>query len=529
MIGQQHITTTLVNQIKSSSIGHAYLFVGSRGTGKTTAAKIFAKSINCTAKDIIPCGKCSLCLEAELDIVEIDAASNNGVEEIRTLRQNINFMPTKGKYKVYIIDEVHMLSIGAFNALLKTLEEPPKHIVFVLATTESHRLPSTIISRCMRFDFLLVDMSTLCAHLKDICKTEKKSIDNQAIEYIAMRAEGSVRDALSILDTVFSYCDKIDISSVQSVLGSVDKAYLQGLLDSIRDCNISLIFESIDAFVKRGFSVNLLAKDIVVLARDILVVKSVSDPKSVAVGTFESIQSLKADSVLYTSEFLLSVITVFSSIDTELRYSIFPRAVLEIAALSVAKRNGVDLFSIQQRLDRLEESLQASVMPNIKNLDNTEAFKQNVEAFTNSAMLQVVDRTNVDFAEPNIVSSQPKNVEKNLNLKSLDSFSVWGKILTNVRNNCTNIIVKDLILRHNANLVDIVSDKLVVYCDDNKYLEFKDDSVKTTLQNAIDSLNLDLTLSIQKSKRVDPDDEIDRLKTLVGAVEVKIVKSPMRK
>ena len=359
MIGQQHITTTLVNQMMSGTIGHAYLFVGSRGTGKTTAAKIFARAINCTGSKK-PCQKCTNCQALQsnnVDIVEIDAASNNGVENIRELIQNINFTPVNGQYKVYIVDEVHMLSTGAFNALLKTLEEPPKHIVFVLATTEAHRLPSTIISRCMRFDFSLVDRTTLIAHLQKICKAENKAADKEALDYIAMRAEGSVRDALSILDTVFSYCDNLTLPSVQNILGSTDKVYLIDFLKSISTLNVAQIFETIHTIIISGRSVPALAKDIVSLARDLLIAKSLSNPQSVLMATKDSVSRLQKLSTEFTNEFLLSVITIFSSIDSELRYSVSPRAVLEVAAFACAKQNSLDIFGLQQRLDRLEESI----------------------------------------------------------------------------------------------------------------------------------------------------------------------------
>ena len=219
MIGQNHITRTLKNQIKSGNISHAYLFTGARGTGKTTAAKIFARAVNCLNNSSgSPCNKCENCLklsiDANLDIIEIDAASNNGVNEIREIIENSKYQPTVGKYKVYIIDEVHMLSLSAFNALLKTLEEPPEHVIFILATTEVHKLPETIISRCLKFDFRLVPDSLLEKQVKSIFDKLKINYDEQAVKLIASFGEGSVRDTLSIADMCLSYAggEKISVA-----------------------------------------------------------------------------------------------------------------------------------------------------------------------------------------------------------------------------------------------------------------------------------------------------------------------------
>ena len=233
MIGQDYIIKTLKNQILMNRVTHAYLFCGPRGTGKTSTAKIFAKAVNCThTNDGNPCDKCAECValtDANTDIVEIDAASNNRVEEIRDLREKVAFPPMIGKYKVYIIDEVHMLTDSAFNALLKTLEEPPKHVIFILATTEIHKLPATILSRCTRFDFKLLPQQTLVDHLKNIFDKKGIKYDDKSLHLIARAGEGSVRDMLSIADSVASFCDyNLTCDKTEEVLGLSDK-------DAIKD------------------------------------------------------------------------------------------------------------------------------------------------------------------------------------------------------------------------------------------------------------------------------------------------------
>ena len=227
--GQEHIVTTLKNQIKADRIGHAYLFCGTRGTGKTTVAKIFAKAVNCEHPvDGSPCGKCPACqgiaAGTSMNVIEIDAASNNGVDNIRQIREEVSYRPTEGKYKVYIIDEVHMLSAGAFNALLKTLEEPPAYVIFILATTEAHKIPITILSRCQRYDFHRISIDTITDRLAELMRTEQVDVEERALRYVAKAGDGSMRDALSLLDQciAFHLGEKLTYENVLEVLGAVD-------------------------------------------------------------------------------------------------------------------------------------------------------------------------------------------------------------------------------------------------------------------------------------------------------------------
>ncbi len=245
--GQEHIVTTLKNQIKADRIGHAYLFCGTRGTGKTTIAKIFAKAVNCEHPvDGSPCGECPVCKAIaagnSMNVIEIDAASNNGVDNIRQIREEVEYRPTEGKYKVYIIDEVHMLSIGAFNALLKTLEEPPSYVIFILATTEAHKIPITILSRCQRYDFRRISIETISARLMELMEKEQVTVEERAIRYIAKAADGSMRDALSLLDQCIAFYLGQDLTydKVLETLGAVDTEIFSRLLRQILEKNVRL-------------------------------------------------------------------------------------------------------------------------------------------------------------------------------------------------------------------------------------------------------------------------------------------------
>ena len=257
--GQDHIVTTLKNQIRAERIGHAYLFCGTRGTGKTTVAKIFARAVNCQHPvDGSPCGECEMCRAiaagTSMNVIEIDAASNNGVDNIREIREEVAYRPTEGRYKVYIIDEVHMLSIGAFNALLKTLEEPPEYVIFILATTEAHKIPITILSRCQRYDFKRITIDTIAARMNDLMQQEQVEVEEKAIRYIAKAADGSMRDALSLLDQCIAFYlgQKLTYDHVLEVLGAVDTDVFSMLLRNVLKRDVSAVMHSVEELEMQG-------------------------------------------------------------------------------------------------------------------------------------------------------------------------------------------------------------------------------------------------------------------------------------
>lgn len=356
VVGQDHIVKTLINQIKFDKISHAYLFTGSRGTGKTSIAKIFARAINCTnLKNGSPCGECETCKSLEgtnIDVLEIDAASNNGVDEIRELREKVKYPPVVGRYKVYIIDEVHMLSISAFNALLKTLEEPPKQTVFVLATTEVHKLPATILSRCIRFDFKLVPLDILTNHLNNILTKEGVKFEDTAVNVIARAGEGSVRDTLSIADRCVSFAgDNLTYQKVIDVLGVSERDILIKLTDIIlkKDTGNALVL--LDEVLSSGKRPLVFSNDLISYFRDLLLIFSLKEKaREIVVVKDDIFEQMKTQAVQENYAEILKAIEVLSSVEQELRYSAQPRIVLETAIIKIINES-----SLERRVERLEE------------------------------------------------------------------------------------------------------------------------------------------------------------------------------
>ena len=339
VIGQEHITKTLYNQVKSGKIGHAYLFSGSRGTGKTSTARIFARAINCeNTEGNMPCYSCPTCKAlsepTNLDIVEIDAASNNRVDEIREIRDKIKFLPTNGKYKVYIIDEVHMLTDSAFNALLKTLEEPPQHVVFILGTTEIHKLPATILSRCMKFDFKLVPVNVLSMHLKSVFQKENINYDDKAIDAIATAAEGSVRDMLSIADSIVAFSNgNVSYENTINILGTSNTQKLVDFTNKIIIKDIGGAFEEINKVVLSGKNIAVFSKEVTIHFRNLLVANTASSVKEILNKPIEDFELIKAQSEQETVENLMFYMKTFSEIEAELKYSMSPRTLVEVATV----------------------------------------------------------------------------------------------------------------------------------------------------------------------------------------------------
>ena len=350
VIGQNHIIKTLQNQIALDKVGHAYLFCGSRGTGKTSTAKIFAREINCTCSGGGTCGFCNDNLS--LDILEIDAASNNGVDEIRDLREKVKYPPVDGKYKVYIIDEVHMLSPSAFNALLKTLEEPPKHAVFILATTEVHKLPATILSRCMRFDFKLVSVEELSELLKKVFTSENVEFDEQSINLIARAGEGSVRDTLSIADRCVSFAgNHLSAKTVVEVLGATEKQSLIEIADAILNKTVGDAMLKLDGVLSAGKSPAVLSKDLVYYFRDLLIINALKDrADSMIIANPQDYAQMKAQATDNNYAKIAKTIELLSSVEADLRYSVQPRIVLETCIIRLFTQQ-----SLEERLQKLEK------------------------------------------------------------------------------------------------------------------------------------------------------------------------------
>ncbi len=364
VVGQSAIIGTLRNQVINQRIAHAYLFCGSRGTGKTSTAKILAKAINCLhPENGDPCGKCENCLRNEreetLDIIEIDAASNNGVDEMRELRDTVKYPPQYGNYKVYIIDEVHMLSTSAFNALLKTLEEPPAHIVFILATTEPQKLPETILSRCQRFDFGRIPVSEITGRLKEAAEGCSAEVTNGALMLIARAADGGMRDALSILDMCLGYSSHIDEKLVRNILGTSDNSFLFEYFEALASRDAGNVFRMTDRLIRDGKDPAVFAKDVCRHARALLIAKTSAEDLSRMMditeeeGTEYIVQSEKI-----TLTRLMKILDLYMSLETEMRYSSTPRMALENAGIkSCLRLDEQDAQSVSDRMDELERKI----------------------------------------------------------------------------------------------------------------------------------------------------------------------------
>lgn len=347
IVGQEHIVTTLKNQIKSGQIAHAYLFTGPRGTGKTSVAKIFASSINCENNvSGNMCGKCATCQAlsspSNMDILEIDAASNNRVDEIRDLREHVKYPPVNGKFKVYIIDEVHMLTDSAFNALLKTLEEPPKHVVFVLATTEVQKLPATILSRCLRFDFKLLTNLQLEKHLAKVLQESGAKFEAEALPLIASLGEGSVRDTLSIAETVMAFSNKnITYQSVLESVGAIDKSTLFQLGGAVLGKNASEVINKINQLIENGKSATQIAKDLSGYYRDLAVVKTSKNAADILHYPHDLFAKLNEVAKAHSVNEIINCLREFSGLENSFRNTNNTRLVLEVCALKLTQTNGL--------------------------------------------------------------------------------------------------------------------------------------------------------------------------------------------
>lgn len=369
--GQDHIVTTLRNQIKADRIGHAYLFTGTRGTGKTSIAKLFAKSVNCEHPvDGSPCGTCRSCQTiasgASVNVIEIDAASNNGVDNIREIIEEVSYSPVEGKYKVYIIDEVHMLSIGAFNALLKTLEEPPSYVIFILATTEVHKIPITILSRCQRYDFKRITIETIADRLRELMDKEQVQVEEKALRYIAKTADGSMRDALSLLDQciAFHFGEKLTYDKVLDVLGAVDTEVFARLIELIQSHDITGCISLLEDVVMQGRELTQFVTDITWYLRNLLLVKtSDSDIEDVIDVSSDNLVRLKSEAETMDAEEIMRYIRIFSELSGQIKYATQKRILIEMTLIKLCKpAMETTNDAVVARVKDLEEKIEKGVV-----------------------------------------------------------------------------------------------------------------------------------------------------------------------
>lgn len=368
--GQEHIVETLKNQITADRIGHAYLFCGTRGTGKTTIAKIFAKAVNCESPvDGSPCGQCKSCKTiaagASMNVIEIDAASNNGVDNIREIVDEVSYSPAEGKYKVYIIDEVHMLSIGAFNALLKTLEEPPEYVIFILATTEVHKIPITILSRCQRYDFKRIDIDTIAGRLSELMEKEQIQVDSKALRYIAKTADGSLRDALSLLDQciAFHFGKELTYDMVLDVLGAVDNEVFSRLLRYMLEQDVLSCISLLEEIVMQGRELTQFVSDYTWYLRNLLLVKSCDDAEDVLDVSSDHLKLLKEEADMVEQNTIMRFIRIFSELSGQIRYASAKRVMIEMTMIKACRpAMEKDQESVLERIRTLEHKIEKGLV-----------------------------------------------------------------------------------------------------------------------------------------------------------------------
>ena len=441
MVGQEHITRTLKNQIISNRVGHAYLFNGGRGTGKTSAAKILARAINClNPKDGEPCNECEICKGAIsgslTDIVEMDAASNNSVEDIRSIREEVNFLPTKAKYRVYIIDEVHMLSTGAFNALLKTLEEPPEHVKFILATTEPQKLPATILSRCQRFDFKRISNEDIIKRLKIVCNESNIEISEGALNIIATLSEGAMRDALSILERcVQDGENKIDEDKIKDLVGIPKITFVHDITKAIIEYNIDDALKNVNKVLDDGKDITNLLWEIVKYIKDMLVYKACNKLELYSEEEIKDIQQLSKN---VSKERLISLVYELSELENSIKWSTQKTIMFQAGIIKLCNRLESNTGSLEERIEKIEKYLKSG---NVVQRQVTQKPSAYVKVETNvSANIQPKKPTNINRTQ---TVNQSNQTLKNKCSNNPEEY--WPQILNELKQNGKIVLYTNLV------------------------------------------------------------------------------------
>ena len=426
IVGQEHITKTLKNQIMAGRVGHAYLFNGGRGTGKTSAAKILARAINClNPQDGEPCNECEICKAAIngslTDIVEMDAASNNSVEDIRSIREEVNFLPTKAKYRVYIIDEVHMLSTGAFNALLKTLEEPPEHVKFILATTEPQKLLATILSRCQRFDFKRISNENIIKRLRFVCEKSNIEITDGALNIIAVLSEGAMRDALSILERCIQDGEnKIDEDKIKDLVGIPKTTYVHNIMDSLFKYDVDNTLKNIDVVLDEGKDINNLLWEMIKYTKDLLIYKA---SQKLDIYSEDEINKIKEISEQVSKEDLINMVYQLSELENDIKWSTQKTIIFQAGMIKLCNKQANENKGLEERVEKIEKYLKSGKANMMSNgIMQTQRVQSAPTSFEPRTMQQPVSRK-----QPN-VTKQPitRNYSKNSN-------EYWPEILTDLK------------------------------------------------------------------------------------------------
>ncbi len=459
VVGQEHIKTTLKNQIKTGRVGHAYLLNGTRGTGKTSIAKILARAVNCeNPKEGEPCNECEICkaiLDGSLtDVVEMDAASNNSVEDIREIRNEVNFLPTRAKYRIYIIDEVHMLSTGAFNALLKTLEEPPEHVKFILATTEPQKLPATILSRCQRFDFKKIQNEDIAKRLKLVCEKSDVEINEEALNLIAVLSEGAMRDALSILERCIQDGESsIDVDKIKELVGIPKLTYVNNTIEAIIDNNIEKAIDEMDNVIKEGKDTTNFLWEMIKYTKDILVAKI---GKNLEIYSNEEIERIKQIADRTTKDRLLNIILKLSEIENKVKQSTQKTIIFQTGIINLCINE--ETKSLEERIKALENKIQNGIGSNT----TTIPIKNNLTKEINTTKKNIQTNTTTETNENvniGVINNSPQDTkekkELDIQTSNLKSQEFWTNILQQLKSNGKVMIYANLLNSRAVELNDM--------------------------------------------------------------------------
>ena len=449
IVGQEHITRTLRNQIVAGRVGHAYLFNGGRGTGKTSAAKILARAINClNPQDGEPCNECEICKGAIngslTDIVEMDAASNNSVEDIRSIREEVNFLPTKAKYRVYIIDEVHMLSTGAFNALLKTLEEPPEHVKFILATTEPQKLPATILSRCQRFDFKRISNENIIKRLNIVCEQSGIEITKEAMNIIAVLAEGAMRDALSILERCIQDGEnKIDEDKIKDLVGIPKITYVHNIIDSLFKYDVDNTLKNVDIVLNEGKDINNLLWEMIKYTKDILVYKA---SQKLDLYSEEEIANIEEISKNVSKQDLINMVYELSELENDIKWSTQKTIIFQAGMIKLCNKEKAENKGLEERVEKIEKYLKSGKIGVVQNSAVMGVNAQ--QARTTSAPNNFSPRaTMAGSTQATQTRRANTNTAKKMETRnySSDAKQYWPEILTDLKQNGKIVLYTNLI------------------------------------------------------------------------------------
>lgn len=518
VVGQQHIIKTLKNQIENNNVGHAYLFCGTRGTGKTSTAKIFARAVNCTNSiNQEPCNGCDVCKDIIndniMDVVEIDAASNNSVDDVRELRESVKYSPTKSKYKVYIIDEVHMLSQGAFNALLKTLEEPPSYIIFILATTEPHKIPATILSRCQRFDFKRVSVNDMTDRMKYICNDEEIEVEERALNLIARNAQGALRDALSILDQCISFAeDKIEYKDVVELLGTVNIEQLFEISQYIMDQDTKKSLQSLNEFIIWGKDIKNLINDLIDHFRNLMVCKVSQDLDEIITLPEEIIEQLKGQASKIDVNDLIRILNVLSTTQDSIKTSSNPRILVEVMMMKIAQ----PMFdeskeALVKRIENLEKTIESGNIK-VKTVASENVNNEEVKTIQDNENEEEIVYENINSDDVKLIEASwikiRQNIKQDKKSKQMPVYFLLGDVQSfNVYQNKLYIIYSDGFefakKRLNEPSTIAYIERIIRETTNRSF------SIKVILESEVKNIDLDI-------KNSSPDKGEEILKDLVG-------------